>query len=89
MGHQIEYLDYHCSATEKQILKDLNRFAYDPQESSGYHGNLKFHRDIVCANRAEAMKKVTELDKGWYDDHAVFYKDGRKKNWLVKVEFHC
>jgi hypothetical protein len=50
---------------------------------------LKFHRDIVCANRAEAMKKVTELDKGWYDDHAVFYKDGRKKNWLVKCEWHC
>lgn len=89
MSHQIEYLDYHCSTTEKQILKDLNRFAYDPQETSSYHGNLKFHRDIVCANRAEAMKKVTELDKGWYDDHAVFYKDGRKKNWLVKVEFHC
>lgn len=89
MGHQIEYLDYHCSITEKQILKDLNRFAYDPQETSSYHGNLKFHRDIVCANRAEAMKKVTELDKGWYDDHAVFYKDGHKKNWLVKCEWHC
>lgn len=89
MGHQIEYLDYHCSTTEKQILKDLNRFAYDPQETSSYHGNLKFHRDIVCSNRAEAMKKVTELDKGWYDDHAVFYKDGRKKNWLVKCEWHC
>lgn len=89
MGHQIQYLDYHCSTTENQILKDLNRFAYDPQETSSYHGNLKFHRDIVCANRAEAMKKVTELDKGWYDDHAVFYKDGRKKNWLVKCEWHC
>ena len=89
MSHQIEYLDYHCSTTEKQILKDLNRFAYDLQETSSYHGNLKFHRDIVCANRAEAMKKVTELDKGWYDDHAVFYKDGRKKNWLVKCEWHC
>ena len=61
MGHQIEYLDYHCSTTEKQILKDLNRFAYDPQETSSYHGNLKFHRDIVCANRAEAMKE--ELEK--------------------------
>ena len=89
MGHQIQYLDYHCSTTENQILKDLNRFAYDPQESSGYHGNLTFHRQIISANRAYAMKTLTELDKGWYDDHAVFYKDGRKKNWLVKCEWHC
>ena len=89
MSHRIEYLTYPCSTTEKQILKDLNRFAYDPQESSGYHGGLQFHRDIICKNYKEAIAKVTALDKGWYDDHAVFYKDGRKKNWLVKVEFHC
>lgn len=30
MGHEIKYLTYHCSTTENQILKDLNRFAYDP-----------------------------------------------------------
>ena len=89
MSREIKYLTYHCSTTENQILKDLNRFAQDPQESSGYHGNLKFHRDIVCKSYEEAIAKVTALDKGWYDDHAVFYKDGRKKNWLVKVEFHC
>ena len=38
---------------------------------------------------AEAMEKLASLDRGWYDDHAVFYKDGRKKYWLVKVEWHC
>lgn len=89
MSHAIGYNDYHCSTTEKQILKDLNSFAYDPQETSGYHGNLKFHRDIVCKNRDEAMEKIEKLDKGWYDDHAVFYKEGRKKFWLVKYEYHC
>ena len=89
MGHAIRYLDYHCSTTEKQILKDLNSFAYDPQETSSYHGNLTFHRNIVCDNRDEAEKKLESLDKGWYDDHAVFYKEGRKKFWLVKCEWHC
>lgn len=89
MSHAIKYLDYHCSTSEKQILKDVNSFAYDPQETSGYHGNLKFHRDIVCRNREEAMEKLQELDKGWYDDHAIFYKDSRKKFWLVKIEWHC
>lgn len=89
MSHAIKYLDYHCSTSEKQILKDINSFAYDPQETCGYHGNLKFHRDIVCRNREEAMEKLQELDKGWYDDHAIFYKESRKKFWLVKIEWHC
>ena len=89
MSHAIKYLDYHCSTSEKQILKDINSFAYDPQETCGYHGNLKFHRDIVCRNREEAMEKLQELDKGWYDDHAIFYKESRKKYWLVKIEWHC
>lgn len=87
--HAIGYSDYHCSVSEKAILKDLNAFAYDPQETSGYHGNLKFHRDIICKTRDEAIAKIEKLDKGFYDDHAVFYKIGRKKYWLVKYEYHC
>lgn len=89
MSHAIRYITFHCSTSEKQILKELNRFAYDPQETSGYHGNLKFHKDIVCKNEDEARAMIEKLDKGWYDDHAVYYKDGRKKYWLVKVEWHC
>lgn len=89
MGHSIGYLEYHCSTSEKQILKDLNRFAFDSEETSGYHGGLVFHKDIVCKNRDEAVKKIEELDNGWYDDHAVYFKDGRKKYWLVKYEYHC
>ena len=89
MSHQIRHLVYHCSTSENHILKDINEFAYDPQESSGYHGNLKFHKDIVCKNEEEAYEKIKELDKGWYDDHAVMFKDGRKKYYLVKVEWHC
>ena len=89
MSHAIGYRTYHCSTSEKQILKELNSFAYDPQETSSYHGNLKFHRDIVCKNEQEAREKIEQLDKGWYDDHAVFFKDGRKKFWLVKFEYHC
>lgn len=87
--HEIRLLDYHCSVSETKILKDLNSFAYDPEETSRYHGNLHFHRDIICKNRDEAIEKINKLDKGWYDDHAVFYKDGRKKFWLVKCEWHC
>jgi hypothetical protein len=70
-------------------LKDLNSFAFDPEETSGYHGDLKFHEEPVYKNRDEAKKAIEQLDKGWYDDHAVRYRDGRKIYWLVKYEYHC
>ena len=89
MSREIKYLTYHCSTSETAILKDLNRFAYDPQEASGYHGDLKFHKEPVYKNEEEAMAAIKKLDKGWYDDHAVRYRDGRKIYWLVKVEWHC
>jgi hypothetical protein len=89
MIHVTRHLDYHCSTSETAILKDLNRFAYAPEETSGYHGNMKFHREPVYRNRDEAVAATEKLDRGWYDDHAVMYKDGRKKFWLVKVEWHC
>lgn len=88
MSHATRYLVYHCSVSENQILKDLNEFAYDPQETYGYHGNMKFHRDIVCKSEEEAIEKIKELDKGWYGDHAVFFRYQGKKFWLVKVEYH-
>lgn len=89
MSHQTRYLDYHCSVSEKAILKDINGFAYDPQESSGYHGDLTFHKDPVYKNREEAMAAIAKFDRGWYNDHAVMYWDHGKKYYLVKVEWHC
>lgn len=89
MSHCIGYRSYHCSVSQKRILADLNEFAYDREERGGYHGNLIFHSDIICKNRDEAEKKIKELDKGWYSDYAVFYREGRKKYWLVKYEYHC
>jgi hypothetical protein len=90
MGHAIRHLTYHCSVSEAAILKDLNRFAYDPQETSSYHGWLKFHREPVYKNYDEAMAAIEKMDKGHcYDDHAVRFRDGRKIFWLVKCEWHC
>ena len=82
----------HGKLTDDDINKALKRHlstAYDPQESSGYHGNMTIHKDIICKNRDEAMQMIQRLDRGWYDDHAVRYKAGRKMMWLVKYEYHC
>ena len=88
MGHIIRYLDYHCSRSEKSILNEINGFAYDPEETSGYHGNLKFIKEPVYKTRKEAEEAIKKLDKGWYDDYAVRYRYGRKIFWLVKIEYH-
>ena len=89
MRHAIRHLDYHCSTSEKAILKEIISFAYDPQETMGYHGDLTFHREPVYKNRDHALKAIEKLEKCWYNDHAVRYRDGRKIYWLVKVEWHC
>ena len=89
MSHAIHFLEYHCSTSDKKILKEVNEWAYDPQETSGYHGNLTFHKDPVYKNRDEAKAAIAKFDKGWYSDHAVRFRDGRKIFWLVKIEYHC
>ena len=89
MSHCIRYLDFHCSQSEKSILKEINSFAYDPKGSSSYHGNLTFHKEPVYKNREDAEAAIAKLDKGWYSDHAVRYRDGRKIFWLCKIEWHC
>ena len=89
MSHAIRHLDYHCSVSKRQILRDINSFAYDPQETSGYHGDLTWHEDKVYANRDEAMAAIEKYDCGWYSDHAVRYRQSRKIFWLIKIEWHC
>lgn len=89
MSHLIGYKTYNADTGPKQILRDLNSFAYDPQETSGYHGNLTFHPDIICKDKEEATEKIRNLIKNSYDDHAVYFKDGDKQYWLVKYEYHC
>lgn len=88
MGHSINYFTCENADINKALKRHLST-AYDPQESSGYHGNMTVHKDIICKNREEAERMIERLDRGWYDDHAVRFKDGRKLKWLVKYEYHC
>ena len=87
-------IDYIAVDKKKDIMPTAFEFAYwnvDEYEnpSRSYHGRMTIHDDIICPNREEAVKRIEKLDNGWYDDHAVKYKDGRKTRWLVKVEVHC
>lgn len=88
MGHAIRMI----TCPNKDINKCLKRHlatAYDPMESSGYHGNMTIHKDTICKNREEAERFIERHDTGWYSDHAVRFKEGRKLTWLIKYEWHC
>lgn len=88
MGHSINYTSCRNGDLNRH-LKRVLATAYDPEESCSYHGNMTIHKDIICKNREEAEREIERLDKGWYDDHAIRYKDGRKLYWLIKYEYHC
>lgn len=85
MGHQINH--YTTKVTSEKSLKawisQITDCAYDPQESSSYHGNLTIHKNKVYKDYDEALAAIEKYDNGWYDDHIVKYYDlsdeGRKK----------
>lgn len=87
MGHIINHVT--CGNSElKATLRRYLATAYDPEECSGYHGFMTIHRDIICKNREEAEQMIEQWDTGWYSDHAVRFKNGRKLMWLIKYEYH-
>ena len=52
--------------------------AYDNEHPELHYNNRRSKRQVYDTVE-EAKEKLAQLDKGWYDDHAVYYKDGRKK----------
>lgn len=77
MGHAIDYITVE---SRKDIISTAEEYAYynvDPYEntSRSYHGNMHIHDNIICESYEDAKEKIDALDKGWYDDHAVMYKD--------------
>ena len=77
MGHSIEYF---TTDKRSEIMAIAEEFAWcnvhrQENHSGSYHGNMHIHDDIICESYDDAMKKIDELDRGWYDDHAVRFKD--------------
>lgn len=88
MGHSINYVTCENKGL-KRCLKEIYATAFDPMETCSYHGNMTIHDKVLCKNLEEAEQKIREWDNGWYSDHAVRFKNGRKINWLIKYEYHC
>lgn len=90
MAHNIKHLDYHCSVSQRQVQKRLDNYVACEDYEEGATGLPSPIRwiDHLCKNRDEALEYIKSRDRGWYDCLAVQYKQGRKKMWLVKIEYH-
>ena len=88
--HQIMYLDFSTRKSEKTITRECARIA---DIEGDYTGQIQYcgirFNDVTLKDDDTARKWIDSRDNGWYDNIAVKYMDGRKKKWLVKIEFHC
>lgn len=86
--HAIHHLDFSCRESEKMILAECREIADRNGDYDGQVSGIRFV-DRVLRNREEAEAWIDEHDTGWYDNLGIKYKEGRKINWLVKIEYHC
>lgn len=86
MGHSINYMTCKNDSISKKIaIADIcDEVAENNHESGLYHHNLTWHDDIVAGSEEEARRIIDELDKGWYDDHAVLFKVSNKPSKAMK-----
>lgn len=91
MGHVIDYMVFDRKTplkTMRACVEDWAKHNVDPYEHSEdgniwnmnvYHGTLNgdraWHEDTVYACRQDAEDAIEEMDKGFYDDHAVLFYD--------------
>lgn len=86
--HAIHLWSFPCKTNEKVILSECAKCA---DENGDYEGQIThiLFKDEVKKNYEEAETWIRENDKGWYDNLAIKYKEGRRIMWLVKFEYHC
>lgn len=86
--HEIRFLDFPVKKSTIAIQKACQKIADAEGDYKGQCDRIRF-RDFVEKSREAAESWIASNDAGWYDNLAVKYKDGRKINWLVKIEYHC
>lgn len=75
--HAVEYFTV---ANKSDIMRTADEYAYyntdrGENPSGDYHGQMTIHDDIICESYEDAVETIDRLDRGFYDDHAVRYKD--------------
>lgn len=72
--HNIHYCSDPENVDRGKVMAYITDYA--ERDGDGYVGPMHWHDEIPpLEDRAAAEAKIKELDKGWYDDHAVRYYD--------------
>lgn len=79
MGHCINYIVVDKKTSKNEILNDIREEVMheDWAEGGSYHEQLTWHDEKVYADDQSAHEAINRFDNGWYDDHAVLFRDTR------------
>ena len=85
MGHEIVYLSFPASLTEKQVQAELNAYAYEHETPRNAEFNIAGIRKLsgVCEDYDAAEAFIRAHDRGWYDQLAVQYKHCSEQDKLL------
>ena len=77
MGHAVQYI---TTDKRSEIMNVANEFAFynvdrGENPSGSYHGGMTIHDKPVCESYDDAVEFIEKHDRGFYDDHAVQYKE--------------
>ena len=77
MGHAINYFTVDKESDIMKVAENYARHNTDMEEnpSGSYHGNMTVHKYDVCESYEDAEDYIERHDRGFYDDHAVRFKD--------------
>lgn len=80
MGHYVDYMDFPRTATKGQISEARDRVIRRNGERDGdillsHDNGFKLHDGNIFDSYDEAVHEIERLDRGWYDDHGVLYRD--------------
>ena len=74
--HNIGYLEFEDKTPKADIMATIERIA--SREGDGYASSMCWHDSMLFPSREKAEQYIKDMDRGWYDDHAVRFKDYSK-----------
>lgn len=85
MGHQIYHIT--CKENVNRSVVMANIAAHAKREGDGYSSKMTWHDRVApLESEEEAENFIKSHDNGWYDDHAVRFKDYSKAVKTKKIE---
>lgn len=77
MGHAVEYFTTDKRSKIMAVAEEYAFYNTDRGENpaGSYHGRMTIHDKPICESYDDAVRFIEAHDNGWYDDHAVQFKD--------------